>query len=48
MYSVNILLGCFVFCVGMMLFVATQEKKIAVPLIAGGIALALTMAVMAF
>jgi hypothetical protein len=48
MYSVNILLGCFIFCIGVMLFVATHNKKIALPLIMGGIALALTMAVMAF
>jgi hypothetical protein len=33
---------------GVLLFFATHEKKISIPLIAGGLALALTMAVLAY
>lgn len=43
MLSLGILLGFFAASVGVMLFFATKEKKIALPLVFGGVAIAAYM-----
>lgn len=47
MYSVSVLLGFFVSSVGLLLFFATRQKRFSIPLVAGGLLLAVTMIVMA-
>lgn len=48
MYSVNILLGLFVSCVGMLLFFATKKKHLCIPMVAGGLLLAVTVIAIAY